>query len=106
VIIPVPDEAKAPFQEAEIQLIPEVETSDDDSKEPVPQPRASRNRDRVNYRELYSTRQYAKRGFALRASKAKLDNVPIVPSTVQEALNGPDKENCIDAADVDPVARA
>ncbi len=29
---------------------------DDNSKELVPQPRTSRNWDRVNYRELYSTK--------------------------------------------------
>ncbi len=82
VVTPLVDDVEVFPEEAESQLespIQEVETLDD---EPIPQPRASRNRDRVNYRELHGIRQYAKRGFILRASKAKLDNMPTVPLTI------------------------
>jgi len=83
--------------EAETQLNTEDATqsntedaTSDDEPEPVPQPRTSgRVRDRVNYRELAG---HPKRGFALRASKAKLDSVPTVPKGVHEALNRPDKD--------------
>jgi len=67
---------------------------------PIPQPRASRNKDRVNYRELAGIKQNAKRGlavatkrgFVLRASRAKLDNIPTVPLGVREALNRSNKD--------------
>jgi len=82
VVTPLIDDVEAFPEEAKSQLespIQEVETLDD---EPIPQSRASRNRDRVNYRELHNTRQYTKRGFTLRTSKVKLDNIPTVPSTI------------------------
>jgi len=77
-----------PVRQAEAEA--ESATSDEEPK-PVPQSRVSRNKDRINYRELAGIRNAkrgsaAKRGFALRASRAKLDNIPTVPSGVHEAL--------------------